>query len=145
MICRSGGDLSFRSGPNLPGRGSAATDVLFFIRDRTQMGIHCFPENVTYTPRPITLIGANGIPPSLTFSSSMVTFSRLSVQGSSPLISKIVISPVSSGLNGTVIEILNGSNMSTCMGNEEWEPDPREVQCTGGFVTTGATPTSGVV
>ena len=35
--------------------------------------------------------------------------------------------------------------MSTCMGNEEWEPDPREVQCTGGFVTTGATPTSVVV
>ena len=28
--------------------------------------------------------------------------------------------------------ILNGPNSSTCMGNGEWEPDPREVNCTGG-------------
>ena len=25
--------------------------------------------------------------------------------------------------------MLNGSNSSTCMGNGEWEPDPREVDC----------------
>jgi hypothetical protein len=28
-------------------------------------------------------------------------------------------------------QILNGSNSATCMGNGEWEPDPREVECTG--------------
>ena len=33
-------------------------------------------------------------------------------------------------------QILNGSNSSTCMGNGEWEPDPREVECTGTPVTT---------
>ena len=27
--------------------------------------------------------------------------------------------------------ILVGPNSSTCMGNGEWEPDPREVNCTG--------------
>ena len=27
--------------------------------------------------------------------------------------------------------ILIGPNMSTCMGNGEWEPDPREVNCMG--------------
>ena len=34
---------------------------------------------------------------------------------------------------------LNGSNSSTCMGNGEWEPDPGEVECTGGMGTTGVT------
>ena len=34
---------------------------------------------------------------------------------------------------------LNGPNSSTCMGNGEWEPDPREVECTGRLVTAGAT------
>ena len=27
--------------------------------------------------------------------------------------------------------ILTGPNMSTCMGNREWEPDPGEVDCIG--------------
>ena len=27
--------------------------------------------------------------------------------------------------------ILSGPNASTCMGNGEWEPDPRELNCTG--------------
>jgi hypothetical protein len=40
-------------------------------------------------------------------------------------------------------QILNGSNSFTCMGNGEWEPDPREVECTGGMGTTGTT-TSGI-
>ena len=39
-------------------------------------------------------------------------------------------------------QTLNGSNSSTCMGNGEWEQDPREVECTGSVRTTGAT-TSG--
>ena len=34
-------------------------------------------------------------------------------------------------------QILNGPNSSTCMGNGEWEPDPREVKCTDTTVTTG--------
>ena len=94
MICRSGGDLSFRSGSNLPGRGSAAV----------------FPENITYTPRPVTLLGASGIPITpLKISNSMITFSRLPAQGSLPLISRIVVSPVSSGLNGTVVNCFEGS------------------------------------
>ena len=35
-------------------------------------------------------------------------------------------------------QTLNGSNSSTCMGNGEWEPDPRDVECTDGMRTTGA-------
>ena len=27
--------------------------------------------------------------------------------------------------------VLTGSNISTCMGNGKWEPDPREVMCEG--------------
>ena len=33
-------------------------------------------------------------------------------------------------------QILIGPNTSTCMENGEWEPDPREVACTGTPVTT---------
>ena len=33
-------------------------------------------------------------------------------------------------------QTLNGSNSSTCMGNGEWAPDPREVECTGGIDVT---------
>ena len=34
--------------------------------------------------------------------------------------------------------ILNGSNSSTYMGNGEWEPDPKEVDCISkAHVTTG--------
>ena len=37
--------------------------------------------------------------------------------------------------------ILNGPNSSTCIGNGEWEPDPREVECTHEreLVTAGTT------
>ena len=28
-------------------------------------------------------------------------------------------------------QTLNGSSSSTCMGNGEWEPDPRGIECTG--------------
>ena len=28
-------------------------------------------------------------------------------------------------------QVLVGRNMSTCTGNGEWEPDPREVECKG--------------
>ena len=78
-----------------------------------------FPENATYAPRPITLLGvaASGIPPPLTFSSSMVTFSRLSTQGSLPLISRVVISPVSSELNGTVVNCFEGSISTDSVAN----------------------------
>ena len=40
-------------------------------------------------------------------------------------------------------QILNESNSSTCRGNREWEPDPSEIECTGGMGTTGVT-TSGM-
>jgi hypothetical protein len=33
-------------------------------------------------------------------------------------------------------QILYGSNSATCMGNGEWEPDPRAVECTGTPVKT---------
>ena len=36
-------------------------------------------------------------------------------------------------------QILNGYTSSARMENGEWEPDPRGVQCTGGFITTAAT------
>ena len=29
--------------------------------------------------------------------------------------------------------ILTGPNTITCMGNGEWEPDPREVECNGTY------------
>ena len=32
--------------------------------------------------------------------------------------------------------ILTGPNMSTCVENEEWEPDPREVECNVLVTTT---------
>ena len=35
--------------------------------------------------------------------------------------------------------ILSGPNSSACMGNGEWESDPREVACTRQLVTAGTT------
>ena len=32
---------------------------------------------------------------------------------------------------------LIGPNSSTCMGNGEWEPEPREVNCIGGIMISG--------
>ena len=66
-----------------------------------------FPENVTHTSL-VTSVGMSGTPPSLTISTSMITFSRLSGPNSLPLMSKIVVSPVSSGLNGTVVNCFEG-------------------------------------
>ena len=31
--------------------------------------------------------------------------------------------------------ILTGPNVSVCTGNREWEPDPREVDCIGNYMT----------
>ena len=36
-------------------------------------------------------------------------------------------------------QMLNGSNASSCMGDGEWEPDPRKVGCTGISVSTATT------
>ena len=71
-----------------------------------------FLENVTHTTAPITSIGISGIPPPLTISTSTITFSRLSQSGPNilPLISRAVVSPVSSGLNGTVVNCFEGSS-----------------------------------
>ena len=70
-----------------------------------------FPENITHTSH-VTSLGISGTPPSLTISNSMITFSRLSGQGSSPLISRIVVNPVSSGLNGTVMKCFEGISLT---------------------------------
>ena len=67
-----------------------------------------FPESMIHTTTPITSAGTSGVPPPLTFSSSMITFSRLSGQNESPLVSRVTISPVSSGLNGTVVNCFEG-------------------------------------
>ena len=57
----------------------------------------------------------------------------------SPLASSVLVM----GYNGVALKgdsvsftcssglVLSGPNSSTCMGNGEWEPDPREVACEG--------------
>ena len=65
-------------------------------------------EGVTHTTVPITSEGTSGVTSRLTFSNSMITLSRLSAQDSSPLVSRSVFSPVSSGLNGTVVKCFEG-------------------------------------
>ena len=64
-----------------------------------------FPENVSHTAAPVSSIGASlsGIPMPLLISSSTITFSRLSDQNVLPLISRVTISSVRRGLNGTVV------------------------------------------
>ena len=69
-----------------------------------------FPENETRTSTPVTSIGMTGIPQPLMISSSMITFSRLSGQNVLPLISRVTIDPVSSDLNGTVVNCVEGMN-----------------------------------
>ena len=66
-----------------------------------------FPENMTHTSH-VTSLGISGTSPSLTISNSMITFLRLSDQDSLPLISRAVVNPVSSGLNGTVVNCFEG-------------------------------------
>ena len=72
--------------------------------------ITVFPENVTHIQTPIQSIGTSGIPPPLMISSSTLNFSRISGPNSSPLISRMVVNPVSSGLNGTVVNCFEGSS-----------------------------------
>jgi hypothetical protein len=66
------------------------------------------PENMIYTTVPVSSAGTSGAPPPLMISGSTITFSRLSGQGSSPLVSRTVVSPVTSGLNGTVVNCFEG-------------------------------------
>ena len=51
----------------------------------------------------ITSDGPSGIPPPRMANSTTFTFSRLSAQDVSPLISRMIISPVSEGLNGVQV------------------------------------------
>ena len=67
-----------------------------------------FPESVTHTTSPVTSEGTSGTPQPLAFSSSTITFSRLSGQDSLPLVSRVTVSPVSSGLNETVVNCFEG-------------------------------------
>ena len=67
-----------------------------------------FPENVSHVAI-ITSAGPSGIPPPLTVTYSMITFSRLSGQDVLPLISRVTVASVSSGLNETVVNCFEGS------------------------------------
>ena len=67
-----------------------------------------FPENMAHTTAPVISDGTSGIPLPLTFSGSVITFSRLSGQDVLPLVSRVTVSPVSSGLNGTVVNCFEG-------------------------------------
>ena len=67
-----------------------------------------FPENISHTAI-ITSAGTSGIPPPLTISGSMITFSRLSGPNVLPLISRATVASVSIGLNGTVVNCFEGS------------------------------------
>ena len=67
-----------------------------------------FPENITHTTVPIISVGTSGSSPPLTFSGSVIIFSRLSGQDILPLISRTVVSPVSNGLNRTVVNCFEG-------------------------------------
>ena len=67
-----------------------------------------FPENVSYTATPVTSAGTSGVSQTLTFSGSMIIFSRLSGQDVLPLVSRTVVSPVRSGLNRTVVNCFEG-------------------------------------
>ena len=67
-----------------------------------------FPENVSYTTTPVTSAGTSGVPQPLIFSGSVVTFFRLSASNTLPLISRTVVSPVSSGLNRTMVNCFEG-------------------------------------
>ena len=49
------------------------------------------------------------------------------------------MNPAIEGTNVTFIcapgLILNGPNISTCMRNGEWEPDPQKLRCLGDYIT----------
>ena len=63
-----------------------------------------FPENMVHTVAPVISDGTGGIPPPLTFSGSVITFSRLSSEDVLPLVSRVTIRPVSSGAVVTVLK-----------------------------------------
>ena len=67
-----------------------------------------FPENISHAAI-ITSAGTSGIPPPLTISDSMITFSRLSGPNVLPLISRATVALVSIGLDGTVVNCFEGS------------------------------------
>lgn len=61
-------------------------------------------EKVHYVGISISIVGVSGIPIApLSIGIAMVNFSRLSGQFELPLISRVTISPVSRGLNGTEV------------------------------------------
>ena len=66
------------------------------------------PENILHTTAPVSSAGTSGVPQPLTVSGSMITFSRLSGQDILPLISRAVVSHVTNGLNGAVVNCFEG-------------------------------------
>ena len=67
-----------------------------------------FPENITHTTVPIISVGTSGSSPPMTFSGSVITFSRLSGQDVLPLVSRTAVSSVRSDLNGTMVDCFEG-------------------------------------
>ena len=69
------------------------------------------PETMTSTFTVISSgIGPSGVPQQVRINNSTFTSSRLSGPDSLPLISVIMINPVSSDLNGTVVNCYEGSS-----------------------------------
>ena len=66
------------------------------------------PQTMIYELTPILSIG--GTSQLVTINNSTVTTSRLSGQYSLPLMSRIVVNPVSAALNGTVVNCFEGSS-----------------------------------
>ena len=66
------------------------------------------PQTMTYELTPILSIG--GMPQLVMINNSTFTTSKLSGEDSLPLMSRIVVSPVSAALNGTVVNCFEGSS-----------------------------------
>jgi hypothetical protein len=66
------------------------------------------PQTMTYALTPILSIG--GMPQLVMINNSTVTASRLTGDGSLPLMSRIVVNPVSAALKGTVVNCFEGSS-----------------------------------
>ena len=68
------------------------------------------PQSMTFTGIAVfTSIGPSGEPRQVMISGSTLTASRLSGNDSLPLISRMTVHPVTSGLNGAVVSCFEGS------------------------------------
>ena len=67
------------------------------------------PENGVAAMKQVSSIGSTGVDsqPLIINSTIMITFSRLSRQGISPLISRMTVNPVTEGLNSSQVNCVN--------------------------------------